>query len=41
MIVYQVAYVSLLSQENLEIMLGGLSLYGKYTAGLNYNFFPN
>lgn len=41
MIVYQVAYVSLLSQENLEIMLGGLSLYGKYTAGFNYNFFPN
>ena len=41
MLVYQMAYVSLLSQENLEIMLGGLALYGKYSAGYNYYYFPN
>jgi hypothetical protein len=41
MIVLQVAYVSLLSQKDLEIMLGGLSKYGKYTAGFNIEVFEN
>ncbi len=41
MIVCQVAYVSLLSQNDLEIMLGGLSKYGKYTAGFNIEVFEN
>lgn len=41
MIVFQLAYVSLLSQEKLEIMLGGLSHYGKYTAGFNIDIVSN
>jgi hypothetical protein len=35
MIVLQLAYMSLLSQSSLSINFGGLSQYGKYTAGFN------
>ena len=38
MMVYQIAYVSLLSQEKLEISFYGLLEYGKYTAGYNVEF---
>lgn len=38
MMVYQIAYVSLLSQEQLEISFAGLLEYGKYTAGYNVEF---
>ncbi len=35
MIIFQLAYASLFSQKKLEISFGGLSEYGKYTAGYN------
>lgn len=41
MIVYQIAYVSLLSQELLEISFAGLLEYGKYTAGYNVEMFAD
>ena len=38
MIVYQIAYVSLLTQDKLEISFAGLLEFGKYTAGYNVDF---
>lgn len=38
-IVYQIAYASLLSQGKLEITFGGLSEIGRYTAGFNIDYF--
>jgi len=39
MIVLQLAYVTLLSQEKMEVTFGGLAMVGKYTAGFNVEFF--
>ena len=37
----QLTYATLLSQERLEITFGGLSEFGKYTAGVNVEFLTN
>jgi hypothetical protein len=41
MVVYQIAYASLLSQSKLEISFVGLLEFGKYTAGYNVELIKN